>query len=152
MKKNWKTMVNDDKRLLKVFPQPPMVCFTRGRNLREELCQAKLPPARQPRFVEEGFKRCGRGNCRLCPYTNLRLGEVVKSVTISNTGEELPIRGNITCTTSNIIYLGTCSKGDRTCTNRPQYCGETGQTAEDRFCGYRNSIVQLCHETTSLTG
>ena len=38
MKKNWKTMVNDDKRLLKVFPQPPMVCFTRGKNLREELC------------------------------------------------------------------------------------------------------------------
>ena len=58
-----------------------MVCFTRGKNLREEMCQAKLPP-RLVRPVEDGFKRCGRGKCRLCPYTNLRLGQVLKSVTI----------------------------------------------------------------------
>ena len=59
---NWKTMVSDDIRLLKVFPEPPMVCFTRGKTLREEMCQAKLPPIRLDRPVENGFKRCGRGS------------------------------------------------------------------------------------------
>ena len=32
----------------------------------------------------------------------------------------------------------------------PQYCGETGQTAEKRFRGHRDSIVQPCHAGTSL--
>ena len=109
LRKNWKTMVSDKIRLLKVFPEPPMVCFTRGKNLREEICQAKLPPIRLARPVEDGFKRCGRSKCRLCPYTNLNPGQVLKSVTISSTGEELPIRGSITCTTSNLLYIGTCS-------------------------------------------
>ena len=150
LRKNWKTMTSDDSRLLKVFSQPPMVCFTRGKNLREDICQAKLPPIRLQRVPEDGFKRCGRSRCRLCPYTNLRLGQVLKSVTISSTGEELMIRGSITCTTSNLLYIGTCSKGDRTCPSKPQYCGETGQSAEERFCGHRNSVVQACQEHTSL--
>ena len=36
------------------------------------------------------------------------------------------------------------------CPDQPQYCGETGQTAEERFCGHRNTIVQQCHENTTL--
>ena len=58
LRKIWKTMVSDDIRLLNVFPEPPMVCFTRGKNLREEVCQAKLPPIRLARPVEDGFQRC----------------------------------------------------------------------------------------------
>ena len=61
------------------------------------------------------------------------------------------IRGSITCTTSNLLYIGTCSKGDRTCPSKPQYCGETGQSAEERFCGNRKSVVQSCQEHTSLS-
>ena len=82
LRKNWKTMVSDDIRLLKVFPGPPMVCFTRGfKNSREEVCQAKLPPIRLARPVEEGFKRCGRGNCRLCHWPSLAtiLGILVRA-------------------------------------------------------------------------
>ena len=100
--------------------------------------------------MEDGVKRCGRSKCRLCPYTNLNPGQVLKSVTISSTGEELLIRGAITCTTSNLLYIGTCAKGDRTCPDRPQYCGETGQSAEERFCGHRNTVIQACHQDTNL--
>ena len=60
------------------------------------------------------------------------------------------IKGSMTCTSSNMLYLGTCSKGDRTCPDRPQYCGETGQSAEDRFCGHRNSVIHGCYENTTL--
>ena len=37
-----------------------------------------------------------------------------------------------------------------TCPSRPQYAGETGCTAEERFVGHRNTIVQACHQGTSL--
>ena len=32
MRRNWDVMVNDDRRLKKVFEKPPMVCFSRTRN------------------------------------------------------------------------------------------------------------------------
>ena len=57
LRKNWKTMISDDVKLMKAFPEPPMVCFTRGKNLREEVCQAKLPPSGWPdlwRMVSRG--------------------------------------------------------------------------------------------------
>ena len=91
--------------------------------------------------------------CRLCPYTGLQPGEVLRTVKISSTGEELRVKGKINCQTSNLIYIGTCAKEDRTrgtCTTRPQYVGETGCTAEERFVGHRNSIVQAYHQGTSL--
>ena len=37
MRNNWQTMVEDDTRLLEVFPEPPMVCYRLGRNVREVL-------------------------------------------------------------------------------------------------------------------
>ena len=63
------------------------------------------------------------------------------------------MKGQITCQTSNILYIGTCTKEDRsrgTCPTRPQYVGETGLSAEKRFVGHRNSVVQACHQGTSL--
>ena len=44
MRRNWKMMVGDDVRLLKAFPEPPMVCFTRGKNLKEKICHAIYGP------------------------------------------------------------------------------------------------------------
>ena len=52
--RNWQTMTDDDQRLKEVFPEPPMVCFRRGKNVRETLCQAKLPP---PRMRRQDIKR-----------------------------------------------------------------------------------------------
>ena len=152
-RKNWQTMVTDDRRLLGPFPGPPMICYTRGKNLREEVCRAKLPSGRVRRGEEPGFKRCMRPACRLCPFTGLQPGEVLKKVRISNSGEELQVKGKITCQTSNILYIGTCAKEDRsrgTCPTRPQYAGETGCTAEERFVGHRNSIVQAYYQGTSM--
>ena len=91
-------MVTDDKRLLSVFPKPPMIWYTRGRNQREEICRAKLPPVRRGLLTRgaggDGFKKCGRARCRLCPFTGeaARGSRVVRSVKISNSGVELPIR------------------------------------------------------------
>ena len=87
----------------------------------------------------------------MCPFTGkTSQGKVVKTVSMGSTGEELLVRGQITCTTSNVLYIATCEKGDKTCPSRPQYCGETGQTAEERFCGHRNTIVQAYHQGTTI--
>ena len=86
-RKNWQLMVAEDVRLKSVFPRPPMVCYTRGDNIRDSLCTAKLPLARaRMRETEEGFKRCGKPSCRLCPFTGLRPGEVQNSIFVSSTG------------------------------------------------------------------
>ena len=63
--KNWDIMCKVDIRLKSGFPNHPMICYMRGKNMREELCTAKLPPARaRLREQEDGFMRC-RDNCRI---------------------------------------------------------------------------------------
>ena len=107
-----------------------MICYTKGKNIREQLCTAKLPQARaRVRDVEDGFKRCSRSGCRMCPFTGLRPGEVQKAVMVSSTGEELPIRGKLTCKSSNLLYMVTCEKGTHLCPIN-QYVGETEQIGE----------------------
>ena len=98
--------------------------------------------------MEDGFKRCGRSGCRMCPFTGLRPGEVQKEIMISSTGKELPIRGKLTCKSSNLLYLVTCEKGTHMCPIN-QYVGETGQTGEQRCSEHRNTVVQDCHQGTT---
>ena len=88
---------------------------------------------------------------QLCPFTGLRPGQVKREVKVSSTGEDLPIRGKLTCQSSNLLYLVTCGKGPPTCPDHNrQYAGETGQTAEDRFAQHRNTVVQFCHQGTEV--
>ena len=100
---------------------------------------------------EDGFKQCGT-NCKLCPFTGeaaTTRGRLVKSVKVSNTGEDYVIRGRITCSTKNVLYLATCTKADRTCPDKPQYGGETGQEAKKRFAEHYGTITQPCHVNTT---
>ena len=81
-----------------------------------------------------------------------------KTITISSTGEEVPIRGRLDCQSSNILYIGECVKGaggggacpERNHHGGVQYCGETGKSAVTRFMGHKNTIVQQCQTGTSL--
>ena len=140
-RKNWETMLSEDIRLKSVFPKPPMVCYTRAKNIREELCTAKLPPARaRVRDTSEGFKRCGKSGCRMCPFTGLQPGQLQKSVMVSSLGEEIPIRGNLTCQSSNLLYIVTCEKGSQNCPQN-QYVGETGHIGEKRCSEHKNTVV-----------
>ena len=136
----------------KIFSQPPVVCYSRPKNFRDELVRAKLPRAqgrRSARKKQDGFFKCSKVTCRLCPYTGDPNVRVIKEVIVSLTGEKIPIRGHITCESKGVIYEGHCEKMDRTCPHRPQYVGETGKRAVDRFVGHRNSIRQACQEQTT---
>ena len=101
------------------------------------------------RETEEGFRRCGKSGCRLCPFTGLRPGEVQKQIMVTSTGEELPIKGKLTCKSSNLVYMITCAKGGPTCPINVQYVGETGQTGEERFAEHRNTVTQDYHQGTT---
>ena len=131
-----------------MFSQPPVCCYTRPKNLRDELVRAKLPRTtgrRSARKKPDGFHKCSVFSCRVCPYVGDPKDRVVKEVVVSHTGEKIPIRGHITCQSKGIIYEGHCQKQDRCCPNRDQYVGESSKRAVDRFVGHRNTITQPCH-------
>ena len=56
----------------------------------------------------------------------------------------------MTCQSSNLLYMVWCGKDDRTCPSRGQYCGETKRTAEDRFTGHRDSVINNSERGASL--
>ena len=86
----------------------------------------------------------------MCPFTGEETtnGRVLKSVKLSNTGEEIQIRGKLTCHSENVLYLGTCTKADRTCPDMPQYLGETQRRAMDRLADHVGTVTQECHVNT----
>ena len=103
----WKVMVKTP-RLKRIFPDPPMVCWTRPKNLREHIIKAKLPLADPPRRSQRqkpGFKHCDR-NCLMCTQSP----QFSSSFTSTTTKETFPIECQMTCTSSNLIYLVTCTK------------------------------------------
>jgi hypothetical protein len=124
--------------LKKVFPAPPMVCWTRPKNLKEFLIRSKLPNAqiiRRPSRNKLGFKHCGY-DCIMCKFSPRFVSNIVSSVT----DERVPILSNLTCNSDNVIYCITCTKDNGSCTSHPQYIGQTGRKAVDRFREHKNSI------------
>ena len=145
LKQQWKVMVESDQRLLEAFPKPPMVVYKRPPNIKDLLIRAKLPVQKRnmvSRGRKVGFKRCQRNRCKLCSYTGLAPGEVVQQVVINHSGEVIPMKSAMDCQTRNLLYILLCSK----CLK--QYLGETSKTAETRFVGHLNTIVQQCHVNT----
>ena len=135
--KFWKVMTQNPL-LKKIFPEAPMVCWTRPKNLRECLIRAKLPKILEPKRPSRnkiGFKHCGY-DCILCKFSPKFADNIVSSVT----KEKFPILSNLTCNSENIIYCITCTKDNGNCKTHPQYIGQTGRKAVDRFREHRNSI------------
>lgn len=135
--KFWKVMTQNPL-LKKIFPDPPMVCWTKPKNLREFLIRAKLPKSlvpKRPSRNKIGFKHCGN-DCMLCKFSPKFVNNIVSSVT----KETIPILSNLTCNSENIIYCITCTKDNGTCKSHPQYIGQTGRKAVDRFREHKNSI------------
>ena len=70
-----------------------------------------------------------------CPFLTATPNQVVKSVMIASTKEEIPVEGRITCSTKNFLYLLWSSKDpDR------QYCGSSGREVRTRCGEHRRDI------------
>ena len=148
LSKNWKVMIQTDKRLEKAFSAPPMACLRRGPNLQDKLVRARLPwglgsrqgGRRQQVGRVVGFSCCkaGRKSCSLCPFTGEAADKrtVVTKVTIHHSGQVIPISQVITCRDTYCQYLLTCKKPG--C--KQQYWGCTKRPLYIRFAEHLDSV------------
>ena len=75
--------------------------------------------------------KCSRVNCATCPV--FHPSKYFKS-SLTNGKYQVVGNCNLSCSTSNLVYLITCSKCDN------QYVGETKQKLSKRLSGHRSAI------------
>ena len=119
--KHWKAMTRD-KRMERIFKEPPMVSFRQPPNLKKLLCKAKLPggSTRPTRQATVGLQKCGKKVCSCCSYLN-----TMKPTICSNTGSQFNVGANVTCETQGVVYCLTCKH----C--KSQYIGQASKRLKD---------------------
>ena len=121
----------------KSLPEAPLFATRRGTNLKDTLIHSRLNPYHTPgvsgRVVPNTWVQCDqlkkKAPCKICPA--FKTTNFNATSTVTNQSYQLPNFAQ--CTTTNVIYLLTCSK----C--KIQYVGETKNTFRRRFldhCGY----------------
>ena len=108
------------------------LAYRRPRNLRNLIVRAKVPPLTDANSspIQHGNFRCGTNRCVVCK-DHMKEGDTF--VSHSNNTSHC-IRGNISCSTSNDIYVISC----RGC--GIQYVGETRASLKRRFYGHRSTV------------
>ena len=137
---------------MNICPSPPLVSYTRTKNLRDILIRAKLPPPahRQGRDRVVGFRKCGkRTNCALCQHSE---PGVISQYTCPSTSKTVTISSNITCTDKG-VYLLYCGKDNGLCSKvHPTYVGECGDgetsSFTHRLASHLGSATQPCQSDT----
>ena len=116
LNQHWTYAVKVSPDLKKVLPSPPMISFSRPKNLRDILVRAQLPPKTRGQNLRRrvGFKRCNMLRCETCPYT--------KNTTThtNNFNKSYPITEELSCFTENTIYSLTCTKGSGSFQKKPR--------------------------------
>ena len=114
-------MLTQDKYLEEVFDQPPLIAYTRNKNIKDTLIRAKIIKNNQrQKRKQRGMKKCGK--CIICSY--VKEGRTIKSKYFTWT-----LNGQFTCKTENVIYLLECNK--ESC--KQQYIGETEREVKERI-------------------
>ena len=119
IRKHWTTMVKE-KRLLEIFPKPPMVAYQQHPNLKMMLVKAKLPSGKENRVVC-GMKKCNR-QCKVCSYV-----QEVKEIKSNRNGDKFQLKGEFNCQTKGVVYMTFCLRCGK------QYVGQTKRKFSDRI-------------------
>jgi len=150
LKKRHTALLARDVDAREYFPQPPLVTFTRSKNIRDIIFRAKVPrisrrgglrPSRPPGF----FKCRRRTNCTLCLHS-----EDATSYTCPFTGAVAKITQHITCQNSG-VYLLLCRKTTAACARvKPLYVGICAAESSftHRMAGHVGTATQPCQEET----
>jgi hypothetical protein len=147
LRANYEQMVARDQRLGRIFPNPPRPGFKRGKNVKELLCRARLPPARggmntraaaADRGGRNGLTRCNKGlnrnSCGACPHITSRPSEVIKKVRLG-TGVEIEVKGRMNCKTPGFIYVLWSKKAPE-----KAYLGSSCRRPKDRLKEHKDDI------------
>ena len=127
LKKHWTTMVKE-KRLLRIFPKPPMVAYQQHQNSKSMLVRAKISTESRQR-KHNGMKKCNK-QCKVCSFIDVR-----KDFTSNTTGEKFSLKGNFNCNPTGVIYVTSCAKCGI------QYVGQTKRKFCDRIREHWYSIT-----------
>lgn len=129
----WKSIICDNG----LFQDLRLIsAYTCGRHLKQILVRSSLEPAARQHDADDddgnappGCNRCTSNRCRACNYVTV--GQTCRSTT---NNREFVVRGNITCKTSNVVYVITCIR----C--KLQYVGQTSRTLADRINDHLSRI------------
>ena len=129
--RKYECILKSDDHLNKVFPEKPVIAYRRTPTLRDMLVKSNLKPILSEPPKPHGFYHCHRHNCTTCSHS-------VESTTFytHHTGTNHDIQGHITCNTSNVIYIITCTKCNK------QYIGETGRKLKTRISEHLRNIAK----------
>ena len=129
IKQHWH-ILSSDPRMATSFKDMPRVVYKRPPNIRQTVVKSDLIPITpQPSFlnqIPDGNYRCA--HCAQCNFTT-------KSHTFTHplTGKRFDVKGIITCTTQNVVYLLKCPCG-------LGYVGKTTRALKTRISEHRSSI------------
>ena len=137
VKRHWH-LLSTDPALGSTFTVPPRVVYKRAPNIGDLVVHSDLPPVRQGTFLDRlpnGNRRCG--HCAQCTYTH-----ICNDFEHPITKKKINIRGRISCTSTNVIYLLTCG-----CNK--SYVGKTRRTLKTRISEHR-SAIRNCDEKSPV--
>ncbi|XP_041423534.1 uncharacterized protein LOC121395067 [Xenopus laevis] len=141
VRKQW-NIVQADKDLARVLPEPPKICYRRGTNLRDLL--VKTDPVQCYTKVTRTWLSGTKLGCFRCPNcTSCRYMTPGNSFLHPQSGKRFLIRHHITCNTSHVIYLITCPCG-------LPYVGKTDLTLRLRMDAHRSAISVAFRDGVSV--
>ena len=121
-------ILHSQERLKSVFPEPPVLAYSRPRNLRDILVTAKFSDKSEPQTDITGSRPCS-SNCKTC-----KLVDCTNSFKSFRTSRKYPIQQDIHCLSKNLVYLIYCNLCG------VQYIGESQNTLRQRMTGHRSAI------------
>lgn len=128
IKKHWH-LLSSDPTLDKSFQVPPRLVYRRAPNIRDIVVKSDLPPKKMHTFLDDlpdGNRRCG--SCAQCHFT-----EKCNFFYHPTTGQQVKIKGKITCSTTHVIYMLKCPCGKA-------YVGKTTRALKTRIAEHRSTI------------
>ena len=121
-------IIEQSERLKRALPTVPGVTYRRSRNLKDTLVNSRLNSS-QP---DSGCRPCMKARCLVCKQMNQ-----TSTASSTNSQYSIKVRGQLTCDSSNVIYLLQCE----VC--KMQYVGQTETAFRLRFNNHRAHAKSL---------
>ena len=107
--KHW-LIIESSSALSEIFTERPTMAYRRPKSLWDLLIRAKLKPDRRDDEPLGETRPCGKARCKT--FKIITPTQIAKSAS----GATVKLRSNTSCSTTNVVYLITCTKcGKKIC-------------------------------------